>query len=102
MLTLLDLFSSFGRIVSTLFRPLVLGTNNLGALQGIFSRASMFWIRMVPDPCGSCRRCQKVCKAGCIDLEKQTADVSRCVACSEQCLTKAVAPQTDTGKGFPF
>ncbi len=135
MLTLLDPFSSFGRMVSTLFRPLVLGANNLGAfvleqwgnhalyrvrlpvfvpvsagialitlmivgwmsarhgrlycntlcpvgaLLGIVSRASMFRIRMTPDACGSCRRCQKACKTGCIDFEKQTLDVSRCVAC---------------------
>ncbi len=32
VLNLLDPFSSFGRIVSALFRPLVLGANNLGAL----------------------------------------------------------------------
>jgi len=135
VLNLLDPFSSFGRIASALFRPLVLGANNLvalvleqwenhflyrvnlpvfvpvsagialvtlllvgwmsarhgrlycntlcpvGALLGLFSKVSMFRIRIAPDACGSCLRCQGACKAGCIDLEKQTVDVSRCVAC---------------------
>jgi ferredoxin len=135
MLNLLDPFSSFGRMVSHLFRPLVLGANNLGvplleqlgnhalyrvqwpvfvpvatgvalvtlmavgwlsalhgrlycntlcpvgALLGLFSKISMFRIRMAPDACDSCRRCQRVCKAGCIDLKEKTVDVSRCVAC---------------------
>jgi ferredoxin len=135
MLTLLDPFSSFGRMVSTLFRPLVLGANNLGAsvleqlgshflyqvrlpvfvpiatgvalvtlmvvgwlsarhgrlycntlcpvgaLLGLFSKISMFRIRISPDACDGCRRCQQVCKAGCIDLKEKTVDVSRCVAC---------------------
>ncbi|MEX1313141.1 MAG: 4Fe-4S dicluster domain-containing protein [Desulfotignum sp.] len=135
VLNLLDPFSSFGRMVSAIFRPLVLVANNLwavvleqwgnhflyrvrlpvfvpvsagialvtlmgvgwlsarhgrlycntlcpvGALLGIFSRASMFRIRIAQDACGSCRRCQGVCKAGCIDLEKKTVDIRRCVAC---------------------
>ncbi|MDT8378712.1 MAG: 4Fe-4S dicluster domain-containing protein [Desulfotignum sp.] len=135
MLNLLDPFSSFGRMVSTLFRPLVLGANNLGAsvleqlgihflyrvqwpvfvpvstgialvtlmvvgwlsirhgrlycntlcpvgaLLGLFSKISMFRIRIAPDACGSCRQCQRACKAGCIDLKRETVDVSRCVAC---------------------
>jgi ferredoxin len=149
VLNLLDPFSSFGRIVSAVFRPLVLGANNLtalvleqwenhflyrvslpvfvpvtagialvtlmavgwmsarhgrlycnslcpvGALLGIFSKVSMFRIRISPDACGSCRRCQGACKAGCIDLEKQTVDVSRCVACFN-CL--AACP----GQGIDF
>ena len=135
VLNLLDPFSSFGRMASSLFRPLVLGANNLGAfvleqwgnhllyrvqwpvfvpvsagvalvtllvvgwmsvrhgrlycntlcpvgaLLGIFSSVSMFRIRMAQDACGSCRRCQRVCKAGCIDLEEKTVDIRRCVGC---------------------
>ncbi len=135
VLNLLDPFSSFGRIVSALFRPLVLGANNLGALVleqlgnhslyrvrlpvfvpvstgialvtlmavgwlsarhgrlycntlcpvgallGLFSKVSMFRIRISPDDCGSCRQCQRDCKAGCINLEEKTVDVSRCVVC---------------------
>lgn len=149
MLNLLDPFSSFGRMVSTLFRPLVLGANNLGAsvleqlgnhflyrvrlpvfvpiatgvalitlmgvgwlsarhgrlycntlcpvgaLLGLFSNVSMFRIRIAPDACGSCRQCQGVCKAGCIDLEEKTVDVRRCVACFN-CL--AACP----GQGITF
>jgi ferredoxin len=135
VLNLLDPFSSFGRMVSTLFRPLVLGANNLGAfvleqwgnhflyrvrlpvfvpaatgialvtlmvvgwlsarhgrlycntlcpvgaLLGLFSKISMLRIRMAPDACDGCRRCQQVCKAGCIDLKEKMVDVSRCVGC---------------------
>jgi ferredoxin len=135
VLNLLDPFSSFGRMVSTLFRPLVLGANNLGAfaleqwgnhflyrvrlpvfvpvatgialvtlmvvgwlsarhgrlycntlcpvgaLLGLFSKISMFRIRIAPEACDGCRRCQRVCKAGCIDLKEKTVDVSRCVGC---------------------
>ncbi|MCF8092546.1 MAG: 4Fe-4S dicluster domain-containing protein [Desulfotignum sp.] len=135
VLNLLDPFSSFGRMVSHLFRPFVLAANNLGvplleqlgnhalyrvqwpvfvpvatgvalvtliavgwlsarhgrlycntlcpvgALLGLFSKISMLRIRIAPDACASCRQCQWVCKAGCIDLKEKTVDVSRCVAC---------------------
>ncbi|MDD2337874.1 MAG: 4Fe-4S dicluster domain-containing protein [Geobacteraceae bacterium] len=135
LLNLFDPFSSFGRIVSNLVRPLVLSINNLGAvlaeyvgshalyrvqwpaiaplsvgvsltvlivvgwlnarhgrlycntlcpvgtLLGLLSKCSLFRIRFTLDTCIGCGLCESVCKAACIDINKQEIDVTRCVGC---------------------
>ncbi len=135
LLNLLDPFSGFGRILSNLFRPVVLIMNNIaasaleqfgiytisrkqwaviaplsvtvsltmvllvgflavlrgrlycntvcpvGALLGLISKISCVQICLDRDNCTGCRRCEHVCKAGCIDLGEMTVDTSRCVAC---------------------
>jgi ferredoxin len=134
LLNLLDPFSSFGRIFSDLFRPVVIIGNNLiaivleqlgihtlyrvrwvvtpisagvamavlllivwlsakhgrlycnticpvGTLLGLISKISMFQIRINQNKCKECKRCERVCKSGCIDLNTKTIDSSRCVAC---------------------
>lgn len=53
----------------------------VGALLGLLSRRAFVQVRMHPASCTTCRRCEHVCKAGCIDLAEMTVDNSRCVAC---------------------
>jgi ferredoxin len=53
----------------------------VGTLLGIFSRFSIFKIRMDENACTSCGLCAVVCKAGCIDVKEKKMDFSRCVAC---------------------
>ncbi len=58
--------------------------NNLcpvGTLLGIFSRYSLFTIKIDTNACTSCGLCVKECKAGCIDIKEKKVDFSRCVAC---------------------
>jgi ferredoxin len=53
----------------------------VGTLLGLAGRFS--WLRIGIDrkTCTQCRRCERVCKAGCIDLENMVVDAARCVAC---------------------
>jgi len=53
----------------------------VGTLLGIFSRFSIFKIRMDENACTSCGLCAVACKAGCIDVKEKKVDFSRCVAC---------------------
>ena len=53
----------------------------VGALLGIVSRYSLFRFVIAPKKCRSCRSCESVCKAGCIDIDKLEIDPSRCVVC---------------------
>jgi polyferredoxin len=53
----------------------------VGALLGIVSRFSLFRFVIDKKKCRSCRSCEGVCKAGCIDVNKLEIDSSRCVAC---------------------
>jgi ferredoxin-type protein NapF len=53
----------------------------VGTLLGIFSRFSIFKIRMEENACTSCGLCAIACKAGCIDVKEKKVDFSRCVAC---------------------
>ena len=53
----------------------------VGALLGLVSRVSLFRISVDQDACKGCKRCERACKANCIDIENQAIDFSRCVAC---------------------
>jgi len=53
----------------------------VGAFLGIVSRFSLFRFVIDPKNCRSCRSCESVCKAGCIDIDKLEIDSSRCVTC---------------------
>ncbi len=53
----------------------------VGALLGLMARIAFVQIRMHPENCTGCRRCEYVCKASCIDLNEMAVDNSRCVAC---------------------
>ncbi|MBU1172389.1 MAG: 4Fe-4S dicluster domain-containing protein [Proteobacteria bacterium] len=135
LIDLLDPFSLFGRLMTTLFRPLAATLNNalvrvfeslgsyslvtvefpwanlpvlmvclaclglivglamkkgrlycnslcpVGAFLGLVSRLSLFRVSIDRTSCVSCGKCERVCKAGCIDSKNYQVDISRCVAC---------------------
>lgn len=53
----------------------------VGSLLSLFSKHSLFGIRIDREKCVGCRKCEKRCKANCINLEDKTVDGSRCVMC---------------------
>lgn len=53
----------------------------VGSLLGLISKYSWWKLSIDKNSCNSCGRCERVCKAGCIDRKGQTIDYSRCVAC---------------------
>jgi len=69
----------------------------VGALLGIVSRFSLFRFVIDKKKCRSCRLCEGVCEAGCVDIDKLEIDPSRCVACFnciDACQKKALTYQT--------
>jgi polyferredoxin len=139
-INLLDPFSIFGRLATTLIRPLVVWGNNglgrilesagfyslfplpmqriwlpvlatsigylvfiavlalrrgrlycntlcpVGTFLGLVSRFSIVKFRINADSCTRCGRCEKICKAECVESDKGFIDSSRCVGCFN-CLT---------------
>ena len=53
----------------------------VGAILRFIARFSLFRLTIDHEACSSCRLCEKVCKAGCIDAAQKTLDFSRCVSC---------------------
>lgn len=53
----------------------------MGALLSLFSKHSLFGIRIDKEKCGGCHKCEKHCKANCIDVDGRDVDRSRCVMC---------------------
>ncbi|MDE6801275.1 MAG: 4Fe-4S binding protein [Muribaculaceae bacterium] len=53
----------------------------LGAGMGALSPLALMQIDIDTDRCTHCRRCEDVCKAGCLDSEISTIDAQRCVRC---------------------
>ena len=53
----------------------------VGTLLGLVSRFSVLRIRFDAEACRACGRCERVCKAQCIDFKEQSVDVTRCVGC---------------------
>ena len=51
-----------------------------GFLLGIFSRLACFKLKF-GEKCVKCRACEKVCKAGCIDVSSGSVDSERCLVC---------------------
>ena len=69
----------------------------VGALLGIVSRFFLFRFVIDKKNCRSCRSCEGVCKAGCIDIDKLEIDPSRCVTCFnciDACQKKALTYRT--------
>jgi ferredoxin len=64
----------FGRLYCNSICP-------VGTLLGFFSRHSLLGFRLDKDSCTRCRRCERKCKADCIDSRHHQIDLSRCVAC---------------------
>jgi len=64
-----------------------------GAVIGLLSSRSLFGFGLDRTKCASCGACEKVCKAGCIDLKRMAIDSSRCISCFnclDVCVKKAV------------
>ncbi|MBI9036849.1 MAG: 4Fe-4S dicluster domain-containing protein [Bacteroidales bacterium] len=74
LVTLIFLASTRGRIFCNTICP-------LGSLMGLISKISIFKIKIDEKACISCRKCEFVCKAGCIDTKNKTIDFSRCINC---------------------
>lgn len=53
----------------------------VGTLLGFLARFSWFKVSIDADKCKNCRKCERNCKASCIDIKNHTVDYSRCVAC---------------------
>lgn len=53
----------------------------VGTLLGWLSRFSWLKISIDADKCKNCRKCERKCKASCIDVRNHTIDYSRCVVC---------------------
>jgi len=53
----------------------------VGTLLGLISRNSLLKMTIDKDKCKNCRKCERNCKASCIDIDTLTIDYSRCVVC---------------------
>ncbi|MBT4290064.1 MAG: 4Fe-4S binding protein [Deltaproteobacteria bacterium] len=66
----------------------------VGTLLGFFSRNALLGFHIDKDSCTRCRRCEKKCKADCIDSRQHLVDLSRCVSCFnciDACSESAIA-----------
>lgn len=59
----------------------------VGTVLGLMSRFAIFRPVIDADKCKNCRKCEKSCKASCIDIENHRIDYSRCVSCMD-CISK--------------
>lgn len=112
VITLLEPYGNFGRIVTSFYMRnvtlsiiawvmmLILGVlaflygraycNSIcpvGTILSFFSRFSLFRVRFDQDKCKHCGLCEKNCKARAIDAKAGTVDYSRCVVCGD-CTTQ--------------
>jgi polyferredoxin len=108
VITLLEPYGNFGRIVTSFYMRnvtlsiiawvmmLILGVlaflygraycNSIcpvGTILSFFSRFSLFRVRFDQDKCKHCGLCEKNCKARAIDAKAGTVDYSRCVVCGD-------------------
>ena len=110
-----DPYSNFGRTISGLLRgsftagmivTLLLLTGvaiwkrrfyctsicPVGTLLNLLSRHPLLKLR-IREGCVKCRKCEKCCPAGCIDIDKATVDNGRCIrcmACLDECNFSAI------------
>lgn len=65
----------------------------VGTFLGILSKHSILKVRVDTNLCNSCRKCERNCKASCINVKTHEIDYSRCVVCGdciEMCNKKAL------------
>lgn len=85
IIAILSLYN--GRVYCTYICP-------VGTLLSYIGKVSIFKIKIDKNSCVDCKKCEKVCKSGCIDLKSQTIDNSRCVLCFnclDQCKVNAIS-----------
>ncbi len=58
----------------------------VGTVLGALSKRALLKIRVDPDRCVNCGRCERICRSGCIDARNGTVDHSRCILCFD-CLS---------------
>ncbi|MBQ9548625.1 MAG: 4Fe-4S binding protein [Bacteroidales bacterium] len=119
VVALLEPYSAYGRMVTSIASPGVWATvfvagitfllvgalawtggrawcGNVcpvGTLLGLFSRFSLLRPRIDEDKCIRCGRCERACRASCIDLKALKVDGSRCIDCFDcidDCPTGAI------------
>ncbi len=59
----------------------------VGTILGFLSKYSLLRPVLDSSKCKNCKICERNCKAACINIDEQTIDYSRCVACMD-CLGK--------------
>lgn len=55
----------------------------VGSTLGLVSRFALVKPAFDPDKCNGCRKCERNCKAMCIDVANHHIDTSRCVDCMD-------------------
>ena len=86
LLTILYLSVKHGRLYCNTLCP-------AGAFLGLLSHISIFQLALNEESCSKCLRCESVCKAGCINPQAASIDMSRCVGCFnclDACSTAAI------------
>ena len=64
-----------------------------GAILSLFTYFPVFGISIDQKKCTSCGKCEYICKAECIDIQKKKIDTSRCISCFsciDVCSSKAI------------
>ena len=59
----------------------------VGTILGQLARLSILKIKIDADKCKNCHKCERNCKASCIDIKNHMVDYSRCVTCGN-CLSE--------------
>jgi polyferredoxin len=59
----------------------------VGTFLGILAKYSRLKIAIDPNACNGCRKCERNCKASCINAKTHEIDYSRCVVCGD-CIEK--------------
>ena len=65
----------------------------VGTFLGILAKYSRLKIAIDTNACNGCRKCERNCKASCINAKTHEIDYSRCVVCGdciEKCSQKAI------------
>lgn len=66
----------------------------VGTLLGLISKNARLKMSIDVEKCKNCHKCERNCKAACIDLDTHTIDYSRCVVCGnclEDCKFNAMS-----------
>ena len=73
----------------------------VGTFLGIIAKYSRLKIAIDPNVCNGCRKCERNCKASCINAKTHEIDYSRCVTCGdciEMCSQKAISFKIQNSK----
>jgi len=123
LVALIEPYSTYGRMVSSICHPqwpvYLIGAVSLigigacawlwgrawcndicpvGTILGLISKHSVLKPRMIGDGCNHCGRCERGCKASCIDAEHQSIDYSRCIDCFD-CIIRCKQNVIQFGRG---